>query len=64
MNQVTVVKAASVALALLGFALLVAGLALWSVPVAMVVAGVLLMAYAVLLDRVHAVLKRTQSAKG
>lgn len=36
---------------LLGFALLVAGLALYSVPVALGVAGVLLMAYAWRIDK-------------
>ncbi len=35
---------------LLGFALLVLGLALWSLPLALVVAGLALLAYAALLD--------------
>jgi cytochrome b subunit of formate dehydrogenase len=37
---------------LLGFVLLIVGLALWNVPLACVVAGLLLVAYAYLLDRV------------
>lgn len=42
---------------LLGFALLVTGLALWSVPAALVTAGACLLAYARLLDRASAAIK-------
>ena len=41
---------------LLGFALLVGGLALWSIPVALSVAGVSLLLYAWLLDKAAAAL--------
>lgn len=40
----------------LGFALLVGGLALWSIPVALCVAGVSLLLYAWLLDKAAAAL--------
>ncbi|CUA97850.1 MULTISPECIES: hypothetical protein [Comamonas] len=40
----------------LGFALLVGGLALWSIPVALCVAGVGLLLYALLLDKAAAAL--------
>lgn len=43
---------------LLGFALLIAGLALYSPPAALVVAGLLLLAYAVLLDKAAAAKQR------
>ncbi|WP_429949267.1 hypothetical protein ACQYWY_20310 [Comamonas sediminis] len=43
---------------LVGFALLIAGLALYSVPVALVVAGVLLMAYAWRIDKAVAASQR------
>lgn len=45
---------------LLGFALLIAGLAQWSVPLACVVAGLVLVAYAYLLDRAAAVATQAQ----
>lgn len=43
---------------LLGFALLVLGLALWSLPLALVVAGLALLAYAALLDKAAAAAAR------
>ncbi len=46
---------------LLGFGLMIGGLALYSVPIALVVAGVMLLAYAVLLDKAGAVKQRQSS---
>ena len=46
---------------LMGFALLIAGLALYSMPVALVVAGVLLMAYAWRIDKAVAASQRLAS---
>lgn len=57
-------KTLSWACGLLGFALLIGGLALWSVPLACVVAGLALLAYAYLLDRAAAAQARPLLQKG
>ena len=56
-------KTLSLVMGLLGFVLLVAGIGLLSVPIAIMVAGVLMLAYAVLADRAAAELARRQPDK-
>lgn len=54
----------SLVLGLLGFALLVAGVALVHVPTALIVAGIALLAYAYLVDRAAAAKASAAGEKG
>ena len=56
-------KTLSLVLGLVGFALLLAGIGLLSVPIALMVAGVLMLAYAALVDRAAAEQARRQPDK-
>lgn len=54
----------SIVFGLLGFVLLIGGIALVNVPAALCVAGVLLMMYARLIDRASAALEHRGNIKG